>query len=70
MYYESATKCAYNIKDIKHYSFEPISWAVMADEGCKWNNYPLAWWRHQMEILSALLAICSGNSPVTGEFPV
>ena len=28
-----------------------------------------AWWRHQMETFSALLAICAGNSPVTGEFP-
>ena len=27
------------------------------------------WWRHQMETLSALLAICAGNSPVTGKFP-
>ena len=26
------------------------------------------WW-HQMETFFALLAICSGNSPVTGEFP-
>ena len=26
-------------------------------------------WRHQMETLSALLAPCAGNSPVTGEFP-
>ena len=26
-------------------------------------------WRHQMEIFSALLALCEGNSPVTGEFP-
>ena len=24
-----------------------------------------AWWRHQMETFSALLAICAGNSPVT-----
>ena len=23
------------------------------------------WWRHQMETFSALLAICTGNSPVT-----
>ena len=33
---------------------------------------PLAWWRHQMETFSALLAICAGNSPVPavpGEFP-
>ena len=27
------------------------------------------WWRHQMEIFSALLAICAGNSPITGLFP-
>ena len=26
-------------------------------------------WRHQMETFSMLLAICAGNSPVTGEFP-
>ena len=24
------------------------------------------WWRHQMETFSALLAVCAGNSPVTG----
>ena len=29
----------------------------------------LASWRHQMETFSALLALCEGNSPVTGEFP-
>ena len=29
----------------------------------------VTWWRHQMELFSALLAICVGNSPVTGEFP-
>ena len=27
------------------------------------------WWRYQMETFSALLALCAGNSPVTGEFP-
>ena len=27
------------------------------------------WWRHQMETFSALLAVCAGNSPVSGEFP-
>ena len=31
--------------------------------------FRMAWWRHQMEIFSALLAICAGNSPVPGEFP-
>ena len=29
----------------------------------------ISWWRNQMETFSALLAICAGNSPVTGEFP-
>ena len=29
----------------------------------------VSWWRHQMETFSALLALCAGNSPVTGEFP-
>ena len=28
-----------------------------------------AWWRHQMETFSTLLAICAGNSPVPSEFP-
>ena len=32
-------------------------------------NKMAAWWQHQMETFSALLAICAGNSPVTGEFP-
>ena len=39
-------------------------------------NYPLcdqifsySWWRHQMETFCAFLAICTGNSPVTGDFP-
>ena len=29
----------------------------------------ISWWRHQMETFSALLVLCVGNSPVTGEFP-
>ena len=27
------------------------------------------WWRHQMETFPALLAVCAGNSPVTGDLP-
>ena len=27
------------------------------------------WWRHQMEIFFASMAICTGNSPASGEFP-
>ena len=29
-----------------------------------------SWWLHQIEAFPALLAICAGNSPVAGEFPL
>ena len=29
----------------------------------------VSWWRHQMKTFYALLALCAGNSPVTGESP-
>ena len=29
---------------------------------------PHAWWRHQMKTILALLALCAGNSPVSGKF--
>ena len=32
-------------------------------------HFMWTWWRHQMKTFSALLALCAGNSPVTGEFP-
>ena len=39
----------------------------------KSNRYAIncwyAWWRHQMEIFSALLALCAGNSPVPVNSP-
>ena len=34
-----------------------------------WGQINVTWWCHQMETFSALLAICAGNSPLTGEFP-
>ena len=37
-------------------------WFFSSTVGC-------SWWCHQMETFCALLAICVGNSPVTGEFP-
>ena len=37
---------------------------------CKKMDFPSnSWWRHQIKAFSALMALCSGNSPVTGEFP-
>ena len=45
-----------------------VVWYI--DRGYLTNCYIFsAWWRHQMDIFSALLAVCTGNSPVTGEFP-
>ena len=35
----------------------------------KQNGNAKSWWRHEMKTFSASLAPCSGNSPVTGEFP-
>ena len=34
-----------------------------------WQSFLCSWWRYQVETFSALLALCEGNSPVTGEFP-
>ena len=34
-----------------------------------WASDSMTWWRHQVETFSALLALCAGNSTVTGEFP-
>ena len=54
--------------------FEWVSWTHTAPYIAKKikkvterTNY--TWWRHQMETFSALLAICAGNSPASGEFP-
>ena len=49
----------------------PYKWTMLirADSGNCPSTGNHAWWRHQMETFSALLAICAGNSPVTGEFP-
>ena len=40
--------------------------------GLGWQKhiYCTTWWRHQMETVSTLMAICAGNSPVAGEFPI
>ena len=34
-----------------------------------WAHAVLSWWRHQMETISALLALCKGNPPISGCFP-
>ena len=36
---------------------------------CLYQKLTQPWWRHEMETFSALLTLCAGNSPATGEFP-
>ena len=41
----------------------------MTGEDCHTGyDQPWSWWRHEMETFSAILALCAGNSTVTGEF--
>ena len=51
---------------ISYYNFSLCS-RLVCTRGKYFNSS--TWCRHQMEIFSALLAICVGNSPVPGEFP-
>ena len=44
-----------------------VPWRLFDD---RMSTTSIAWWRHQTERFSALLAICTGNSPVPGKFPV
>ena len=65
---------------LRHIWFTWRAWILFFDtrSKLKWHNGITikasclsigSWWRHQMEVFSALLAICAGNSPVSGEFP-
>ena len=41
---------------------DPLNWSNRHSRGIT------PWWRHRMETFSTSLALCAGNSPVTGEF--
>ena len=57
-----------NVLKIIYWLERRIAW--MRSWQCYFGVYlEFAWWRHQMETFSALLALCAGNSPVIGEFP-
>ena len=43
----------------------PLTVLQPLGQDCEQSSIP--WWRHQMEKFSALLATCTGNSPVPGE---
>ena len=46
-----------------------LSWTVCLNRISTFNECCWTWWSHQMERLSALLALYVGIYPVTGEFP-
>ena len=45
------------------------SWVVILNQLLSFSSSINTWWRPEMETFSELLALCAGNSPVTGEFP-
>ena len=55
----------YLVKDI----LGNVNWKMMTNLSRSQRVKRIIWWRHQMETFSAILAICAGNSPVTGESP-
>ena len=59
--YQPTTKGVHNTYDLHFkFLFNKVHYLIQST---------YTWWRHQMETFSALLAICTGNSPVPGEFP-
>ena len=59
---------------LKSFDADVMTWTsfphyLLLERGVPSNNNHSTWWRHQMETFSALLALCAGISPVTGEFP-
>ena len=59
MFYSLKCICKYRLRNGGHFV-----------QGRRWVKTAFkSWWRHEMETLSALLAFCAGNSPVTSEFP-
>ena len=64
------TVCNRNAALKQHHMIEVSSSPGRWHQSSVESQFVSTWWRHQMEIFSALLAICAGNSPVTSEFPV
>ena len=56
-------QCWLTISGFSSIHMRTISQEILLMSICK------TWWRHQMEVFSALLALCAGNSLVAGEFP-
>ena len=65
----TSTGCFEKHQIVKTLPTEISLWSSQILEWAMGHVVPHTWWRHRMETFSALLALCAGNSPVTGEFP-
>ena len=54
---------------MKQWAIQVANKSIAKENKTQHTNAWTTWWRHQMETFSALLALCAGNSSVTGEFP-
>ena len=69
------TKAQHTTQNMSLFGCELFCWCFITNHWIDGIDLPVTlcgvmpWWRHQMETVSALLALCAGNSPVTGEFP-
>ena len=63
--------CLYHKPDVQSYQSNYVVQRSHNEIKFDKNGFknPVAWWRHQLETFSALLAICAGKSPVPSEFP-
>ena len=62
------------LSSYRKYILSSTCWGSANQErNCCWetgsSTHCSSWWRHRMKTFSVLLAICAGNSPVTGGFP-
>ena len=48
----------------------PIAFNTSGEDMTSFQLQWVPWWRHDIETLSALLAICEGNPPMSGAFPL
>ena len=55
------------LQNMAHQTFPGLEGQRLQWQSNRFSHF--AWWRHQMAIFSALLALYAGNSPITGEFP-
>ena len=60
----TCTNCLSRCNEVRPYICNAFCYRQIRSSHDLW-----AWWRHQIETFSALLALCAGNSHVTGEFP-